>query len=350
MKKSAKKRGRIALGALALGLSAPACGESCPPEVQNAPEKSESMPATHDVPMIPATYVSTENTADMLSPVDTSIPARENVTRSEITALHPNGEYTKEELDARMETLPNGAKLLNDAGVYFYKVIQNDNPSAITQTLARDPRFAHLKTRGYGVTSYNASPKRLAAGMWLPIPPRERDAYVVSDTEFLSAASRAIARLESHPVYRKEIGTLLKMVSRKNLEAGMLAVAKMESGGGRVGELSPALWDPNHQTFSLSVFHVLMEGAGLDARKKLGMTQGQLFYPENASALFLAFLCEKGDPSSLFPIDRHAADFAAFYNGASWKKYNPTYASDLLAAYRSAQKGPTAPARSTRKK
>ena len=321
-KKTIGKKGRVALGALALSVSEPAC---------SAPISSSAERVTKILAEPQSAVGVPEVAVDPTNHVETPAPT----TKTDIFVYHANGEYTHEERQARITKLKNGAELLNDAGVYFYHVRKGDTPSEITEALARDPKFAYLKSRGYGIDSYNANAKLLQPGMWLPVP-AERGAYTVTDKEFLSAAGRAIDRMKKDPTYGKEMTTLLKLVSRDNLRAGMLAVAKLESGGHQIGELSLALWQADHRVFSLSAYHVLMEGDGLDARKNLGMTEGQLFNHENASALFLAFLCEKGDPSKLFPLDKHLQEFATLYNGASWKKTNANYARDLGASYRKA--------------
>lgn len=303
--RTAKRHARIAVGALAIGGAEPGCVS---PEACAEAER-----------------VVAQAPADVAS--ETAAPG---------PTYHPDGSYSPAERRERTRVLSNGAELLDDAGVFFYRVRPGDTLSGISATLARDPQFSYLRDRGYGVASYNADPKRLYPGMWLPIP-AEREAYVIDESEFLMAAERAVTRMERHPAYGERVRTLLSRVSRHDVIASMLAVAKVESGGRALGELSLARWEPTHNVFSFSLFHVLMEGAGLRARKNLGLTEGQLFQPENGAALFLAFLLEKGDPGAVLPVGLHADGFSTFYNGAKWKTYNPTYADDIRSAYREAK-------------
>jgi hypothetical protein len=91
----------------------------------------------------------------------------------------------------------------------------------------------------------------------------------------------------------------------------------------------------------------LMKEAGLEARKKLGLTEGQACHPKNASKLFLAFLIEKaGDRGKLgvfkefvtkyFPPAGSFQNFAAFYNGGDYKKNQ--YDTNLEKLFNDSQK------------
>ncbi len=81
-----------------------------------------------------------------------------------------------------------------------------------------------------------------------------------------------------------------------------------------------------------------MMGPGLEGRQNLNLTEGQLYHPKNACKLFLAFMIEKSkgrekEASDFFPLQEHAPDVAAFYNGKRWKKRNPDYVRNILRYY-----------------
>lgn len=253
---------------------------------------------------------------------------------SPFTETHPNGEYTTQERAERTRRLPHGEEIFVDAGLTFYRVEPGDTIDKIRAKLLAYPDYAFLTQQKHREQSFNMAPEALEAGMWIPLP-LDRHERMIDDEAFADHCRHAIAAMRSHRRYGKEVRDILTRVSENELVASMIALAKKESGG-TIGSNELHRWEPKYRTYSYSVFHILMEGAGLRARKHLDMTEGQTVHPENAAKLLLAFLCEKGDAPSYFPIDQRAEKVAAAYNGAKWKKYHPQYPAHLTSYYATA--------------
>ncbi|MFA5947019.1 MAG: hypothetical protein WC813_03260 [Patescibacteria group bacterium] len=253
------------------------------------------------------------------------------------------GRLTKEEQPDRIKELPNGEVVFKDTGLTFYKVEPGDTISEIRERLSRYPEYSHLKSQKVKLESFNIPPLELKAGMWLPIPMENAD-RLLTDEEFERYAKLAVKDMsENEGPYHKSVEKILRKISPDELVASLEAVAKQESGGKPIGQFEFHRYEPSHDTFSYSLFHVLMEGPGLEARRNLDLTEGQTYHPQNAVELMVGFLVEKGEeidvnPASLFPLDKgnHAEKFARFYNGAGWKRTNPDYTKDLLGYYKEA--------------
>lgn len=248
--------------------------------------------------------------------------------------IHPEGEYSCKELANRTRKLTDGVFVRYDNDINFYLVQKGDTLAGIKAKLAKFPEFAYLKNLSkVKLKSFNIPPKALQLGMWIPIPDSEGDEQM-DEIMFKEFAALAIVELKANKIYGAKVEAIIKKVGQSNLENAMLAVARSESGG-RLGQFADRRYEPDHKCFSYTIFHVLMEGAGLKARKNLGMTEGQTLHPKNSVKLFLAFLLEKSgrkDAARFFPLDEHLEEFATFYNGGKWKERNPDYA-DKLGEY-----------------
>lgn len=253
------------------------------------------------------------------------------------------GQLAKEEQPDRIVKLKNGEIIFKDTGLAFYKVEPGDTISEIRQRLSRYPEYAYLKNQKVKLESFNIPPLELKPGMWLPIPMENAD-RLLTDEEFERYAKLAVKDMSEHEgPYHESVNKILAKISPDEFVASLEAVAKQESGGKPIGQFEFHRYEPSHDTFSYSLFHVLMEGPGLKARKNLDLTEGQTYHPQNATELMIGFLVEKGEekdinPASLFPLDKgnHAEKFAKFYNGAAWRRTNPDYTKDLLGYYKEA--------------
>jgi hypothetical protein len=172
---------------------------------------------------------------------------------------------------------------------------------------------------------------------------------VLSDKQFINYCQEAIKEMKVNSKYHEHIAKMLAEIPEDKLAALMLAVAKQESGGNNspIGSLALHRWEPAQGAFSFTYYHVLMKEAGLEARKKLGLTEGQACHPKNASKLFLAFLIEKTkDRGKLMNLDQFVAKnfppsgsfqkFAAFYNGGDYKRNE--YDTKLEGLFRESEK------------
>jgi|GEM_PF-1733706 hypothetical protein len=240
------------------------------------------------------------------------------------------GEWSAEQRRERTQTLPGGERVFRDVGLTFYYVNKGDTISSIRKRLSEYEEFSYLKSgSSYKLYSFNIPARKLRAGLWIPIPTEARDRHL-SEAQFINYAGRAIDEIKEHPHYGAEVERILQKVSERELIATMIAVAQQEGGDKPLGQFVLHRWEDHQRAFSFSYYHVLMKGPGLEARRKLNLTEGQLYHPQNAAKLFLAFLIEKcaerrRHADRYFPISEHQKDFASFYNGRRWKKTNPNY-------------------------
>lgn len=244
-----------------------------------------------------------------------------------------NGEWSKEQRKARRRVLTGGEQIFDDVGLSFYLVKKGDTISEIRQALSQQPEFAYLSTQQGKLDSFNIPAQKLRADMWIPIPIERKDRHL-EEAQFAQYAAQAIDQMADDARYGEEVRRILERVDRRTLLATMIAIAKQEAGGEPLGLFELHRWEDHQKAFSFSYFHVLMNGAGLTARKKLNLTEGQLYHPQNAVKLFLAFLVEKSRGSGkhadrFFPISENDEAFARFYNGKQWKKINPHYLDNL---------------------
>ena len=273
----------------------------------------------------------------------------EKKDEEEFLKKHENGKFTEEERAERLEKLPNGELVFRDVGLTFYKVQKGDSIARIKARLVKYPEFNYLNDQRQKLQSFNIKDSHLRAGMWLPIPLKNKERHL-SEEDFMIYAENAINDLENDKKYSAMIKKILARpgMDRKHLILSMLAVAKRESGGSPLGLNEFHRWegDNGHGEFSFSMLHILMRGPGFSARCNLGLTEGQTYHPENAVKLFLAFVREKGrepakdiDVSKFFPFTKaRLEDFAAFYNGKKWRVKNKSYPVEIFYHYNNALK------------
>lgn len=249
------------------------------------------------------------------------------------TLTPKNGEWTKKQRKERRRILSGGEHIFDDVGFSFYLVQVGDTISEIREKLSRYPEFAHLADQTTKLDSFNIPAKKLRANMWIPIPIERKDRHL-TEAQFVNYAANAIEKMVADKTYGEEVQRILTKVDERTLVATMMAIAKQEAGGEPLGKFALHRWENHQGAFSFSYFHVLMKGPGLKARRHLNLTEGQLFHPENAVRLFLAFMIEKSKESRkhadrLFPISENEEAFARFYNGKRWKQINPHYIENL---------------------
>ncbi len=235
-------------------------------------------------------------------------------------AFYPNGEFSQAEECARTKELAPGVIIRKDIGLDFYRVQKGDTLDGIKAKLSKFPDFAYMKNLPRNrLTSFNIPASVLQADTWIPLP-AEKSTEELTNEQFVANCGTAIAEMKDNEIYGPLIVNLLKTVSVTQVVAMMLACAKTESGTGSLSGFSPFRYENGHKCFSYSVFHILMDGAGLKARQKLGMTEGQVLLPKNSAKLFLAFLIEKSPKNfqKYFPLDKNLESFSSFYNG-NWK-------------------------------
>ena len=250
----------------------------------------------------------------------------------------PHGRFSEAEQAHRTRRLAHGEVVFRDIGLTFYRVAPHDTIDKIREKLLQYPEFQHLRQQKEKLKSFNIPARHLKVGMWLPIPLPNEDREI-SDEQFALFAGRAVEDVLRHKEYGVSLKKYLAQAGGKSaLVATMVAVAKQESGGLPIGQFELHRWENHHQVFSFSLFHILMKDAGITARQKLNMTEGQCYHPQNAAKLFLAFIIEKGKgvkkaKDVFFPIQKRPKQFAKFYNGKAWQRTNPEYDNNIVRYY-----------------
>lgn len=248
-----------------------------------------------------------------------------------------NGDFLPNERKKRIKQLARGIIVLEDVDLSFYLVRTGDTISSIRASLAALPQFAYLRDQTRKIESFNIPPRELQAGMWLPIPLENEERYI-TDEQFAIYAARSLLSLRENPLYGQFIREALKRTSEQGLIATLVAIAKQEAGGQPIGRFELHRWEPRYNVFSFSLFHILMTGPGLAARRHLNRSEGQLYHPEHAVGLFFGFLKEKNiEPTSIFPLDKKGPTFARVYNGKAWKRVNPNYVKNIYRYYKDAK-------------
>ncbi len=247
------------------------------------------------------------------------------------------GEFTAEERAARTEMIMPGIEIFHDIGLDYYRVQPGDTKESIQNTLSLLPEYGYLDKQQRRTVGFNIAEQSVHDVEWLPIPV-ERSKLQISDEDFLTEAKKGIEELEKDECYGETARKIIEKIGEDEFSASMLAIAKMESGE-HIGSNQFSLYDSTNHTFSISPYHVLDKGAGKRARHNLNKTVGQMNSPKNAVKLLVGFMAEKLDePTSIFPINEHAEQFATQYNGANWRTMNPNYATDLAGYYQKALK------------
>jgi len=278
----------------------------------------------------------------------------------------------KERVKVRVKGKSERVQLLRDSGLTFYVVKKGDTLDSIWEKVSALEEFSYLKEARYRVEKGNgrniqgfnitrAEVKRYSKGddpFFIPIPLKLQQREI-SDKKVLSYFSQAIKEMKDHPVYGEKVKKLLKKIDKKELLKIMLAYSYSETtplkGDAPVGFFGFNRWEPattRHRkkekvfrtaSFSFTCFHIFMEkyhrtdkktkktrienSPGLIARKKLGMTEGQINHPVNSAKLFLGYWAEKAGKKFLnyFPLeggdDAHFKKCAGKYNGDGAKYY-----------------------------
>lgn len=246
--------------------------------------------------------------------------------------VYPDGKFPDKERKLRTETDCKGITLFRDVGLVFYKVVKGDTIGGIRQKLGKLPEFAYFKTLSHSkIKSFNIPPKLLQLGMWIPLPSSPSAKEELTKSDFTKYCGQAIDDLKKDKIYGSKLADLEVNVGREKIIDAMITVAKAESGG-VLGKFADRRYENGHKAFSYTLFHILMDGAGLRARRNLGMTEGQILHPKNSAKLFLAFLFEKAGKNGVvkyFPLNEHFESFATFYNG-NWRKRKPPLYPDIL--------------------
>ncbi|MBI5753573.1 hypothetical protein HZA40_00315 [Candidatus Peregrinibacteria bacterium] len=269
-----------------------------------------------------------------------SLPGNGEIFVNAVKSRVAVGNNVAKDASGSSETLAPGVTVRRDAALIFYKVIEGDTLSGIKQKLSKIPEFAYLRTLpAVGLRSFNIPPKVLQLGKFIPLPPKESPMKNLDESTFVENCRAALLEMKQNKIYGPAVKDLLLKISEREVLAMMLALAKVECGGD-IAQFATFRYEKSHHVFSYSVFHVLMEGAGLKARKNLNMSLGQTEYPKNAAKLFLAFLIEKskGKLAGRLPLAGNYENFATFYNGRNWPKSNPHYPLRLKKYYEQALK------------
>lgn len=242
--------------------------------------------------------------------------------KNDYSKPYPNGEFSDAEKAFRTQRLEEGLIVRYDVGLNFYRVQPGDNLDGIKDKLSKYENFSYLKNLPKGkIKTFNISAGVLKPGMWLALPPQKSPVEGLTDAKFIENCRDAIKEIQSNPIYGRFVVDLLRRTTEDQVVAMMLACAKTESGSGRLDQFALFRYQAgSHKCYSYTLFHILMDGAGLKARQNLGMTEGQTLEPKNSAKLFLAFMIEKAPDTfqKLFPLDGNTKKFATFYNG-NWE-------------------------------
>lgn len=284
-----------------------------------------------------------ENSGEFQMPESiASTKLKDYANEAEYFKAFERGEFSREDRAERKRTLAPGVDVFDDIGMTFYVVQRGDTLGGIRRKLSKLPQYAYLKDQPQKLESFNIPARELQAGMLIPIP-LENDDRMLTDEQFAKYAYRALNDLLTDERYGPFLRKLHKEKSDEEIVAAMMAIAKQESGtSGKIGSLELHRWEPGHNKFSFSIFHVLMEGPGLKARRNLNMTEGQLYHPRNACKAFFAFMVEKilesGRSDSkakgyLVKLFELGPEMATFYNGSAWRRTNPRYLPNIRRNY-----------------
>jgi hypothetical protein len=232
---------------------------------------------------------------------------------------------------------PSGESLtlFYDVGCVFIYVNPGDTLGGIRNRLSSLDEFSYLEDmRGPKDTQFNVPATKVQAHDWIPIPLEQTD-RMISNGDFVDYCKLGLNDIKAHPKYGPYFREVARLgVTDDDLLVLMLTVAKIESGGKPLGTNSLHRYEPHHNSFSFSHFHILMKGAGDDAQMALQMGEGQSYHPRNGAKLFLAFVVEKFLDRSItdvedvaarmkkfLPLDGNYEAFSRFYNGNAPDSY-----------------------------
>ncbi len=259
--------------------------------------------------------------------------------------------YTAGEIPASAIRTINERKYLLDIGLTFMFTKPGDSRDGlcaeVQKTAPGGRRFPYLEPGTSKYQSINIPADKLPPNRWIPLP-LESTQRKLTPEQFLNYASQAIDEMitgtnERDKVYSEEVKLLVDKIGKKELMYLMVATAKQESGGAPLGQFVFHRWEAGRNDFSHTIFHIMLEGPGAEARRKLGMTPGQMNHPKNSCKMFLAFAIEKhlerykgtiapsAEKTAEFIYQKYqkTEDWITFYNGGRWKSYNPDYATNL---------------------
>jgi len=272
-----------------------------------------------------------------------------------------------------IEQLDNWITLLHDAGLTFYlmtaKDIKNKDKTHSSRTntiehirekLSQLPQFSYLNEDEYKpsnnvvTNSFNIRPdfKRLAQNskldktpFWIPIP-LKKEVREITDKIFKESWELAVDILgwynEDYQYIRDKVE---KKYSKENIAKLLTSVALVETW-----RTTSTIWTDtyhrreawSHNCFSFWPSHVLMENGWIKSRRKLGVTEWQMYHPIVSNVVVLWFMIEKIKEKWIKNKDKIADElisilsfinedyikttdkslnkFSSFYNWASYKK------------------------------
>lgn len=271
-----------------------------------------------------------------------------------------------------IEVLWNWVTLLHDAWLTFYLMIPEDvqqkdsiNSSRtntinfIKKKLSNIPQFSYLNGDSYTPTnnvvlwSFNIRPdyKKLAKNsklndhpFWIPIPVK-KELREIENKSFLEAWNIAQEEIMN---YNKEYGKIRDSITKryweKEISQLLTAIALVETWrtSQKIGyDTYHRREGWSHKCFSFGPQHILMENAWLKSRKKLSLTEWQMYHPINSNMVVLWFMIEKIkerwikdknkitkklinlldfiDNDIIVANNQSLNDFCKFYNGWTYK-------------------------------
>jgi len=242
-------------------------------------------------------------------------------------------------------------KYMLDIGLTFMLTKTGDSRDGlcaeVKQTEPGGRKFSYLEPGTSKYQSINIPANKLPTNRWIPLPLESTQRKLTSE-QFFNYASQAIDEMiagtnERDKAYSEAVKLLVEKIGKKELMCLMVATAKQESGGAPLGQFVFHRWEAGRNDFSHTIFHIMLEGPGAEARRKLEMTPGQMNHPKNSCKMFLAFAIEKHlgrykgtiAPSAektakfIYKKYQNTEEWINFYNGGGWKNYNPDYATNL---------------------
>jgi|GEM_PF-961157 hypothetical protein len=227
------------------------------------------------------------------------------------------GEFSAEERKNRTERLivdEKTVELFRDEGTTFYVVKKGDTINGIRSRLAQIPEFSYLEESFYAhpaanekgedisaytrnISAFNILPRHIKVGMYIPIPLKIDDRRL-SYKQVTNYCYEGICEMKEDSFYKEQVKDIVEEHGEKKLLEIMIAFARSETAANTeqaIGEYSFQRYegDRGHHEYSFTMFHILMQGPGLRARRRLGLTEGQCYHPKNAAKLFLGYWLEK---------------------------------------------------------
>lgn len=222
-----------------------------------------------------------------------------------------NGGFSKQERIDRREKIKQGGETIEffrDEGVTFYVVKKGDSINGIRNKLSKTEEFSYLKDPSYAhpssrpkstrnISAFNILPRHLKPGMYIPIPLEHKNRSI-NYKQFTNYCYQGLSEMKENSFYKDEIKEIVEEHGEKKLIQIMIAFARSETSANleqAIGAYSFQRYegDNGHHEYSFSMFHVLMAGPGIRARKRLNLTEGQCYHPANAAKLFLGYWLEK---------------------------------------------------------